>query len=236
MALAIDPEIVCRLEAPEQFGGMVACSKYILAKVSFAGLCTQALLSPAQLGAHPSNRSNYGINEESVHKLGADILEVGWDADQLGQPIAVEEGPDGYITKYNIEMTSSSPALAPVSPLSIKAGTLTNGHLVLFLRALSHGAPSTTVGIAVDGKLSLAHVAEVSPGMAQASQEGWKWSLLHADTRKLYTDKLFQFLSDARNVNLNRAESEAQVFLKVCDFFRYMFSDLQVYVFISCRF
>ena len=50
--------------------------------------------------------------------------------------------------------------LAPVQPLSIRAGTLTNGHTVLLLRALVAGVPSQTPGISSDGRLSMAHIED----------------------------------------------------------------------------
>lgn len=114
-----------------------------------------------------------------------------------------------------MKLASSTDALAPVAPLSVRAGTLTNGHTVLMLRALLAGVPSTTPGISSDGRLSMAHVQEVSPCMARAAIEGWKWSVLHPEVRNLYGGKLFGFLSDAKNVSLARPESEAQVLLKV---------------------
>lgn len=211
-----DQEIVKAIADPESKGGVVAASSFVMRRLAAAGLCSDMTLAPKQLGIHPSNRGAYGVNEESVHLLGSDIMEIGWCSERVVGGIAVEEDPlDRYIERYNIDIASASERLAPIEPMSLRAGTLTNGHTVLFLRALVYGVPSSAPKLSVDGHMSLAHVAESSPSMASAAQCGWSWSVLHHTCRGLYGDKLFRFLSDAANVSVNRQESEAQAMLKL---------------------
>jgi len=205
-----DPEIEARLKDPEQFGGVVSVSKWIVNRLKQTGLAHEVQLAPKNLGVHPCNRGKYGVNEESVHNLGKDILEVGWDADAIINPWCVEEDPnDRYIEAYNAELAKNIEFLALVEPNSIRAGTLTNGHTVLVLRCILAGVKCSLPALAVDGRMSFAHVEHRDQAMAQAAMQGWQWTLLHHHTRKIYGDPLFEFLSEAKNVQLQRSESEA---------------------------
>lgn len=216
MATMADPEVIARITAPQDFGGVVTCARWIVQRLREAGLAHDMILVPEQLGIHPDNRGKYGINEETVHNLGDDILQVGWNPEEVVSPWCVEDEPTTkYIEKFNIDLAAASEYLAPVSPMTLRAGTLTNSHLVLLLKAIKAGVRSTRAALCVDGKMSLAHVQHVSPGMAEACTAGWKWCMLHHSTKSIYGSKLFSFLSDAKNVRLQRGETEIQVMLKV---------------------
>ena len=211
-----DPEVMARIGAPDNFGGVVTCARWIVQRLKESGLAHDMILAPEQLGIHPDNRGRYGINEETVHALGADILGAGWNPEEIVSPWCVEDDPaTRYIEKFNIDHASASEYLAPVPPMTIRAGTLTNSHLVLLLKAIKAGVRSDRDALCVDGKMSLAHIEQVSPGMARACTEGWKWCVLHHSTKSIYGSKLFSFLSDAKNVKLGRGETEMQVMLKV---------------------
>ena len=99
--MSADPEIIARLQRPEDYGGVITSSKWIVNRLRSQGPASDMLFTPSQLGVHPENRASYGVNEETVHLLGQDIVEVGWDQDLIINPYAVEEDPlDGYIEKY----------------------------------------------------------------------------------------------------------------------------------------
>lgn len=85
----------------------------------------------------------------------------------------------------------------------------------MLLRAIIAGVKSTRTSLTVDGCMSLAHIASRDPEMARAAQQGWSWTLLSHHTRKLYGDALFELLSDSKNIQLQRTESEVQVLLKI---------------------
>lgn len=211
-----DPTITEAISKPESKGGIVGAARFVFDRLKSAGLISEMALPPMSLGIHPTNRGKYGVNEETVHLLGGDILSIGWDRERVRGAIAVEEDPvDRYIERFNQEIAAKTDRLAPVESMSIRAGTLTNGHTTLMLRALMCGVPSTAPRISVGGHMSLAHVAEQSRAMAEAAQTGWSWSVLHHSTRALYGDALFILLSDAANVSVNRQDSEAQAMLKL---------------------
>ena len=150
------------------------------------------------MGTHPHNRSSYGINEESVHLLGADIVDLGWEFSSLGtveSRIAIEDCPvTRFIEKHNIELTRNSEMLAKVEPMTIKYGCLTNNHTVLLLRALKAGVASTVENLSVDGKMSLAQVGQRDPAFLKACEEGWSWTVLHHSVHALYGKPLMEFL------------------------------------------
>jgi hypothetical protein len=130
--------------------------------------------------------------------------------------VCVEDDPsDCYIQNFNAKLCNPSDHLAPVEPRSIVAGTLTNGHTVLLLRALAAGVKCTLPAVSVDGRMNIAHVESYRPDMAKAARDGWKWTMLSTCTRQLYGDKLFEFLSGAHNINLARTEHECEVLLKI---------------------
>lgn len=213
-----DPEIVDRLRQPDKYGGAFTVARWIMKRLEELKLLFELVLPPSSLGMHPCNRGTYGANEESTHSLLADIFDVGWNPEEIVAPLAAEEDPnDRYIEKCNEAMTKVSPFLAPVVPMSIRAGTLTNGHLVLGLRALLAGVATSQSTLAVDGHLSLAHVQAKDPDMARAAVDGWTWKVIHHSCRKLYGDSLYEMLSDVKNIKLARAESEVQVMNKIAN-------------------
>lgn len=211
----VDSEIVARLDHPQQHGGVVAAAQWIIARLKDQGLAQEQVLRPAEMGVHPANRSSYGINEEAVHTLGENIMAIGWSQEKIQQPLCVEEDPvSPYIEPYNVAVCSSSEKLAAVSPNSVRAGSLTNGHTVLLLRCVLASVRCDKPSLAIDGKMSLAHIAASSPTMSKAATDGWSWTMIRHPVRALYGDRLFEFLSDAHNVSVQRLETEVQVLLK----------------------
>ena len=210
-----DPEIVMAMESPEERGGLFAARNFIVGRLKETGWAHEQVMSPSQLGVHPCNRGNYGCNEEYVHQLAADIFEVGWDASKVAGALCVEDNNQRTIELHNINLTKASEFLAPVEPRSIAAGTLTNGHTVLLLRALVHGVKCNQPSISVDGIMSMAKVEHVRPLMAQAAKQGWVWTVLSKDCAAVYGNRLFEFLSGAHNVQLSRVEHELEVLLKM---------------------
>ena len=211
-----DPQILALLECPQDHGGVVAAAQCIIARLKDQGLAQEAVLRPSEMGVHPANRSSYGINEEAVHTLGENILAIGWSQEKIQQPLCVEEDPvSPYIEPYNVAVCSSSDKLAPVAPNSVRAGSLTNGHTVLLLRCVLASVRCDKPSLAIDGKMSLAHITASSPSMSKAATDGWAWTMIRHPVRALYGDRLFEFLSDAHNVSVQRLETEVQVLLKV---------------------
>jgi len=212
-----DEEIVRRLDDPEKYGGVFTVIAFILTRLRQLGLAFDQVLRPGRRGVHPQNRGSYGINHSSVHALGRDIIEMGWSWQELGaESIAVQDDPvDSYVQVYNAKIAAGSDKLAPCPPRSIDAGTLTNGHTTLFLRALDHGVPCDIPEISVDGRMAKHSLIAADPELGVAISTGWKWTVLHHSTRHLYGPRLFEFLSDIRNVSVNRPQSEMQVLLKI---------------------
>ena len=209
-----DPDIVARLERPGEHGGVLASGKFIVARLLQTGLASKIVLSPKQLGLSPDNRSEYGINEDAVHRLGKNIMDLGFDIDEIVNPWCVQEDPvDQYITRYTTSITEDSTMLAKVSD-PIVAGTLTNGHVTLLLRCILAGVPCEHSKLSVDGKMSIARIEELSPEMAEAAVKGWQWTMIHHPVRHIYGSSLFSFLSDIKNVTISAKESEIQVLLK----------------------
>jgi hypothetical protein len=211
-----DPLIVDRIDRPDNYGGIVAASKFIVDRLRDAGLAHDIIIPPGKLGLHPCNRGKYGCHEDSVHQLAADIVEVGWDWEKIRGALCVEEDPsDRYIETYNSKICSNSEYLAPVEHRSIVAGTLTNGHTVLLLRAIAAGVKCDLPAVSLDGRMSLPHLENHRPEMAKAVREGWKWTMLSSCTRQVYGDKLFEMLSGVHNINLSRTPHECETLLKI---------------------
>ena len=212
----VDSKIMEAINNPEDFGGIVSANKFVIDRLKLAGLASDITLAPSKLGVHPCNRGRSGIHEDSVHALLSDIVEVGWDDRKVLGGYCVEEDPnDRYIEHYNKGLTNDSDCLAPVPPRSLSAGTLTNSHTVLGLRAMLVGCKCEIPSICVDGRMSLSRVAEIRPEMAKAAQSGWLWTMLSHETRAMYGNGLFEFISGAHNVSLNRQEHELELLAKM---------------------
>lgn len=209
------PEIMEAVKEPEKFGGVAAAFKFVLDKLAHHGLAKEVHFTPGQLGVHPMNRGGTGCNEEAVHDLGGHIYDVGWDWEKVRGSICVEEDDTRYIEAFNKGMVKNSEYLAPVADRSIMAGTLTNGHTVLLLRALQAGVKTSVQSISVDGCMSLPQVASTRPVMADAARTGWRWTMLTKEVRHIYGNDIFEFLSGVHNVQLSRKEHELEVLLKI---------------------
>ena len=194
----------------------MSVTRFILSRLEEAGLSRKQRLTPSQLGMHPCNRGRYGANQRTVHSLAEDIGEVGWDWSYIRDPLCAEEDPqDHYVHAFNAKMVANSKYLAPVQDMSLLAGSLTNGHTVQLLRAVIGGLPSESRRLAVDGKLSLAHIESRDKEFGRAAKEGWEWTVLDHRVRHLYGDKLFMLLSSSKNISLSRDENEVQILLHV---------------------
>jgi len=209
-----DPEILAMLADPAEHGGVLVAAKTIVARLLEQGLASKIVLSPSQLGVHSCNRSEYGINEEAVHTLGKNIMDLGFDQEAISHPWCVQEDPmEPYITKANEEMTKNSEVLAKVTA-PIVAGTLTNSHVTLLLRCIIAGVPSEHPKLSVNKRMSLPQVEKQSPAMAHAAVHGWPWTMLHHQVKSIYGTGIFKFLSDAKNVSIGAKEREVEVLLK----------------------
>ena len=214
-----DPEILARLADPTQHGGLMTNYRWIMKRLEDQGLVTEQNFLVDHLGPHPFNRSSYGVNEESVHNLGQDIADLGWDFSELGEVrdrLAAEDDPsDAYIERHNIDLTKNSEFLAPCKPGTLKAGVLTNNHTVLLCRAAKAGVPTKVASLAVNGHMSLPHIGKRDPEFVRACEDGWRWTVLHWRTKHLYGKALFEFLADVKNITVQRSETEIQVLLKI---------------------
>ena len=210
-----DPEILARLANPSEYGGVLVAAVFIVTRLLASKLASKIVLAPSQLGVHPCNRSSYGINEDAVHKLGKNIMDLGFCMDEITNPWCVQEDPhDLYITRSNEYLTESSDMIAKVTD-PIVAGTLTNSHVTLLLRCILAGVPTEQSSLAVNGKMSLAHIEEQSPAMAHAALNGWQWTMIHHEVRHIYGDALFTFLSEVKNMSISAKEREIEVLLKI---------------------
>ena len=209
VGLTADADILQRLSKPKDFGGILTVAKFIKERLIGQGLLRKQRFKPKEIGMSPANRGGYGVNHVTVHELGDNIVEVGFDWSAIVDPLAIAEDPDtSYIENWNKTEMNKSEYLAPVQDLSIRAGTLTNGHLVQLLRAVLAGVKSDSSRLSVNGRMSLAHIEATDPQFGVAAREGWEWWVLDYRVRRLYGDEILQLLSGVRNINLAREENE----------------------------
>ena len=84
---------------------------FILQRLRDHKLLFDMVIPPGRLGVHPNNRGSYGVNVETVHDLGRDIVELGWSWDQVrvDAALAVQEDPsDSYIQVYNAKLAAAT--------------------------------------------------------------------------------------------------------------------------------
>ena len=96
----------------------------------------------------------------------------------------------------------------------LKIVSLCGSHTNFSLRILLDGVPHSYEPATVDGKLNLARVQELDPGLAQADREGLPWQMISAEVATRWPEFL-HMVQSAGNALLTKAESEMQLLRRI---------------------
>ena len=189
----------------------------ILDKLEKMGWAYRVNLQPRQVGVHPSNRDGYGLNAEDVHALGRDILAMGWSWNEVQKAVCMEQSPTAKdIEEFNARLASASSLLPPVTPDSIKYGSLSCSHTNMFLRCVAGGVASNDELLATSGQLSLSNLERHDPEFALAVKQGLPWLVLSWRVSERFPG-LVTLVQSARNAPgaIARGEHEVQLLVKI---------------------
>ena len=116
---------------------MVAHVDEITKLLSASGLTYRMKIPPRMVGVHPKNRFGYGVQAQSVHKLGSEIVASGFSVAACSHACAIEENPDDRrIELFTRTLTSGTEKLAQVTPGETKVGSLSCSHTNQWLRCV----------------------------------------------------------------------------------------------------
>ena len=143
-------------------------------------MCTSFARQPHLVGCHPSNRDGLGLSAPDVADLLQSILQVGYVASRVFA-VAAEVDSD-YVRTWNEQLVQSAQGqLGIMDGSMLKIVSLCGSHTSFSLRILLDGVPHSYEPATVDGKLNLARVQELDPGLAQAAREGLPCQIISAE-------------------------------------------------------
>ena len=168
---------------------------------------------PHLVGCHPSNRDGLGLSAPDVADLLQSILQVGYVASRVFA-VAAEVDSD-YVRTWNEQLVQSAQGqLGIMDGSMLKIVSLCGSHTNFSLRILLDGVPHSYEPATVDGKLNLARVQELDPGLAQAAREGLPWQIISAEVATRWPEFL-HMVQSAGNALLTKAESEMQLLRRI---------------------
>ena len=168
---------------------------------------------PHLVGCHPSNRDGLGLSAPDVADLLQSILQVGYVASRVFA-VAAEVDSD-YVRTWNEQLVQSAQGqLGIMDGSMLKIVSLCGSHTNFSLRILLDGVPHSYEPATVDGKLNLARVQELDPGLAQAAREGLPWQIILAEVATRWPEFL-HMVQSAGNALLTKAESEMQLLRRI---------------------
>ena len=197
--------------------GLGSATDKVLVELESMGWVQKQRLPPRVVGVDPSNRDGMGVNAETVHSLGADILAMGFSWSQVASAVCIEEAPQSKtIRDFNADLAVGSGRLPAPLPEDIKYGSLSCSHTNMFLRCLWAGVESSDEDMSENGHLSLDKVSRRDAEFGRAAREGLEWKILSHKVRSRFP-KLLSLVQRARNAPnaATRAEHEVQVMLRM---------------------
>lgn len=136
------------------------------------------------VGFHPDNRDGQPPSGLRCESLCAEVLHVGFDADEAnasGVVVCALPGASNKIEEFNIRVRLGDEKLANVKPGTISYGSLSHSHLHVILQNISASVVANVPGITgLDGRLSLDMLKERDSAFAEAVESGLKWEVLEA--------------------------------------------------------
>jgi hypothetical protein len=158
-------------------GNIVKVSRSVIQLLKDNSLAMTMQINPAFVGVHPLNRDGYGVNSFDVASLLTDIIDCGWSNEEVH---AVCVDATDSCKDFNMKLMASSNGRLPqfATADAIKYVSLSASHTNQSLRCVLAGLPHADTRICTDGKLNLAKIASVDPGMHQACTGGLTWLVL----------------------------------------------------------
>ena len=194
------------------------------------GIATKQCVHPSKFLVHPANRGGLGVNAFNVHRVGAQIVRLGVEPQELQKGVAFERQPTepGHSQQHNFNcrlIDSSKKYLAPVNG-SERYVTVGTGHTVQFFRSVLAGCPTPEASLRDQaGNLNAQTLSDRDPRFAEALK-GWEWTILpwQAEVTWPQLPDLAQRALNATN-NVASLMSELEVCVTIAEFAELRSSD-----------
>ena len=178
------------------------------------GLLHKQHVAPRNVGFHPENRDQEGCNPLEVLRLASDIAAVGFSTGEVRSPVCVQAAPgDQTFQKFNEKLVANT-GIAPVEKDTILYASISSSHLNGALRCIMASVASSCPFLAEDGFMSIEKIRRRSPLYAEAAEQGLNWKIVAWQVPRDYPTAV-QVLSTARNIRLDRAETEMQGLMRL---------------------
>lgn len=213
--MAADPKITKLLgSVDKEDSRLVSVVEEVLQLLEADKMAWRVRIPPLLVGVHPENRNGYGVSAPEVHRLGSDVVSMGWSPAATYHAVCVEDS-DGKVGSFTEKLAKASPGLGSVSASQIKYGSLSCSHTNQFLVALHCEVESEHTNLTVDGRMSPNKLSK-DPMLKDALENGLTWLVISGSVPATYPS-LCELVQAARNSTgaVHRKENEFQLLAKV---------------------
>jgi hypothetical protein len=176
------------------------------------GLAWRAKVPCRLVGVHPANRGGYGVNPAEVHRLGSQIVAMGFSKAACSHAVAIENG-GGICTKFT-EMMQASPMLGTCT--AIQYGSVSCSHTNEFLKAVMCGVETDYENLCdADKTMSYNRLCK-DGGLKEALDHGLDWLIVSASAVHQFP-QLPDYIQSARNLTgaVHQQEDSFQLLNKI---------------------
>ena len=215
-----DPQIEELIQLAKKGDGKLCTTvETILQRCLEQNQAYRAQIQPGHVGIHPRNRDGGGVSWPHCHKLGNDLVTLGFLWEECRHAVCVEDDDKKTIAEFTANFVAASkPHLAQVDARDIRYGSLSCSHTNQFLCAAIAGVPCSEPALSEGQRMSRAKVCRDDDEMRTALDKGLKWLVLRAGTVQMYP-ALPDLIQSARNApgQLHKPESQIQVMMRMTD-------------------
>ena len=206
-----------RISTAKQTGSQVVSTiDFTISHLLEFDMAYRMQIPPTQVGPHFQNRDGYGLSPLAVHKVGKQIVHLGWSWDACSHAVCIEDDDLSTIGIFSEQLAERNRGLAPMPKSKIKFGSLSCGHTNHFLAAVQAGVASTEPNLSIDGRLSGSLIGGRDTAFAEALAKGLHWLVLRKEVATLYPDfcSLVQYGRNAVGA-VQQQESEVQLLMLI---------------------
>jgi len=176
---------------------LVSVVDKVLEKLTEQKLAWTCRIPPRLVGVHQSNRSGYGVSGPEMHRLGSEVVAMGWSEQACSHAVCAED-TSGQVAAFMEKLWDGTTGLGKVSLSEIKYGSLSCSHTNQFLVAALCGVPSEYSSLTVDGTMNTDKLGRADAALARALEQGMTWLVISAQATSLYPN-LCELVQAARN-------------------------------------
>ena len=160
-------------------------------------------LQPAQLLAHPQNRSGGLLNVADMHAKGAAMHSIGFSFKKLSESVAFEipNSQRGKVFQANESLSELNSNMVAKPSGSERYASISTSHTTAFLKSVQQGCKTMEEEVSHNGYLNFESMCQKGGDLRQMVEEGWVWSIICPEVEE-QLPSLPGFLQQALNSHL----------------------------------